>query len=52
MSRHQAAKGIADNMSPALASRISRKPITARMVEEWLDRFGGKHAEPNAARKA
>ena len=52
MSRHQAAKWIADNMSPKLASRISRKPITPRMVEEWLDRFGGKHAEQNAARKA
>jgi hypothetical protein len=52
MSRHQAAKWISDNMSPKLASRISRKPITARMVEEWLDRFGGKHAEQNAARRA
>jgi hypothetical protein len=52
MSRHQAAKWIVDNMSPKLASRISRKPITARTVEEWLDRFGGKSAEPNAARKA
>jgi hypothetical protein len=52
MSRHQAAKWIADNMSPKLASRISRKPITARMVEEWLDRFGGKHADQNAARGA
>jgi hypothetical protein len=52
MSRSQAAKWIADNMSPKLAARISRKPITARMVEEWLDRFGGKHAEEGAGRKA
>jgi hypothetical protein len=52
MSRHQAAKWIADNMSPKLAERISRKPITARMVEEWLDRFGGKYAEQDAGRKA
>jgi hypothetical protein len=52
MSRHEAAKWIADNMSPKLASRISRKPITARMVEEWLDRFGGKHAKQDAGRKS
>jgi hypothetical protein len=39
-------------MSPKLASVISRQPISAGMVEEWLDRFGGKHAEKNAARKA
>ena len=51
MSRPQAAKWIVDNMSPKLASRISRKRITPRMVEEWLDRFGGRHAEQNAARK-
>jgi hypothetical protein len=52
MSRPEAAKWIADNMSPKLASRISRKPITARMVEEWLDRFGGKYSEQDAGRKA
>jgi hypothetical protein len=52
MSRRQAAKWIVDNISPRLASRISRKPITPRMVEEWLDRYGGKHAEQNIARKA
>jgi hypothetical protein len=52
MSRHEAAKWIADNVSPKLAARISRKPITARQVEEWLDRFGGKYAEQDAGRKA
>jgi hypothetical protein len=52
MSRHQAAKWIANNMSPRLAARVSRTPVTARMVEEWLDRFGGKHAEASAARDA
>jgi hypothetical protein len=52
MSRHQAAKWVADNMSPKLATLISRKPVTPRMVEEWFDRYGGKHAEQNSARKA
>jgi hypothetical protein len=52
MGRKEAAKWIADNTSTKLASRISRKPITARVVEEWLDRFGGKHANPDAGRKA
>ena len=42
LSRYQAAKWIADNMSPKLASVISRQPISAGMVEEWLDRFGGQ----------
>ncbi len=42
MSRHQAAAWIAANISSELASRISGKPITARMVEEWLDRYGGR----------
>jgi hypothetical protein len=51
MSRRQAAKWIVDNMAPSLASSISRKAISPRMVEEWLDRYGGKHAEQNAARK-
>jgi hypothetical protein len=51
MTRHEAAKWIATNMSPKLAACISRKPITARMVEEWLDRFGGKHAHQDAGRK-
>jgi len=43
MSRGKAAKWITDNISPALASRIARKPITARSVIEWLDRYGGNH---------
>jgi hypothetical protein len=41
MSREEAAKWIARNTSPLLASRISTKALTARVVEEWLDRFGG-----------
>jgi hypothetical protein len=41
MPRQKAAAWIADNISGKLASRISGKPITARMVEEWLDRYGG-----------
>jgi hypothetical protein len=41
MPRKQAAIWIATHLSPKLGARISRKPITARVVEEWLDRFGG-----------
>jgi hypothetical protein len=52
MTRAQAANWIVQNMSPKLAERISTKRVTPRMVEEWLDRFGGKHGEQNAARKA
>lgn len=52
MTRAQAANWIAQNMSPRLAKRISTKPVTPRMVEEWLDRFGGEYGEPNAARRA
>ena len=52
MSRQEAARWIADNTPPKLAARISRKPITARMVEEWRDRFGGKQGERGPARKA
>jgi len=51
MSREEAARWIADNTPPKLA-RISRKPITARMVEEWRDRYGGKQGERGPARKA
>ena len=52
MTRQEAARWIADNTPPKLAARISRKPITARSVEEWRDRFGGKHAPQDTARKA
>ena len=52
MSRGEAARWIADNTPPKLAARISRKPITARMVKEWRDRFGGKQGEQGPARKA
>ena len=43
LSRHEAAKWIAQNISPALAERISKKPITGRTLEEWRDRYGGDH---------
>jgi len=52
MSREQAANWIVIHVSPALASRISRKPITARMVKEWLDRYGGSSPPENAGGQA
>lgn len=52
MSREQAAHWIARNISPNLVVRISRKPISARSVEEWLDRYGGDFAANNAGRKS
>jgi hypothetical protein len=51
LSRQAAAKWIVQHVSPMLAAQISGKPLTARMVEEWLDRFGGRHAEKNLGRK-
>jgi len=51
MSRKEAAEWVVGYISPALAARISRKPLTARTVEEWLDRFGGDHAEYNLGRE-
>jgi hypothetical protein len=50
--RDAAANLIARNLSPELTARISRKPITARTVEEWADRFGGDYAEENSGRRA
>jgi hypothetical protein len=52
LSREEAAKWIVEHVSPSLVARISRKPLTARAVTEWLDRYGGKFAEPNAGRKS
>jgi hypothetical protein len=52
MSRENAAKWIVRYTSPTLAGRISGKPLTPRMVEEWLDRYGGAFAESNAGRKS
>jgi hypothetical protein len=52
MSREQAAHFIVRNISPNLVARISRKPISARSVEEWLDRYGGDFAANNAGRKS
>ena len=50
MSRPGAAEWIVRHISPRLAARISRKPLTPRMIEEWLDRFGGDYAEHNLGR--
>jgi hypothetical protein len=51
MSRQEAAEWIVGNVSPTLAARISRKPLTARVVQEWLNRFGGKLGEKGVSRK-
>ena len=51
MTRQEAAEWVVRHMSPTLAARISRKPLTPRMVEEWLDRFGGEFAEYNLGRE-
>ena len=42
-SRRQAARWVAANISPELASRISEKKVTTSLVEEWLARYGGEH---------
>jgi hypothetical protein len=52
LSRKEAAKWIADNISPKLARRISSRPISGRTVEEWLDRYGGKHPPDDPGGKA
>jgi hypothetical protein len=52
MSRERAAKWVVRHVSPTLAAQISRKPLTPRVVEEWLDRYGGDFAETNAGRKS
>ena len=52
MSRQEAAEWIVRNVSPKLATRISSKPLTARMVEEWLDRFGGTFGEEGIGRES
>jgi hypothetical protein len=51
MSREEAAIWIVRNISPLLASRISTKVLSPRVVEEWLDRYGGDHAEHNVGRE-
>jgi hypothetical protein len=52
MDRKSAAAWVARNISHTLAARISGKPITARMVEEWLERHGGNFAEEGPGRQA
>jgi hypothetical protein len=51
MSRVEAARWIVRHISPDFASRISRKPLTPRMVTEWLDRYGGKFPEDDRVAK-
>jgi hypothetical protein len=50
MTRQEAAEWIARNVSRELALRISSKPITPRIVEEWRDRYGGAFGEKGIAR--
>jgi|GEM_PF-5694343 hypothetical protein len=52
MSRENAAKWIIKNISPTLATRISGKPLTPRMIEEWLDRYGGAFPGNNPGGKS
>jgi hypothetical protein len=51
MSRKEAAEFLARNVAPRLAAQLSRKPLTARMIVEWLDRYGGKSGEEGVGRK-
>jgi hypothetical protein len=51
MSRKEAAEFLARNVAPRLAGQLSRKPLTARMIVEWLDRYGGKSGEEGVGRK-
>lgn len=51
MSRKEASKFLARNIAPRLASQLSRKPITASMIDEWRHRYGGKFAEAGVGRK-
>ena len=51
MSRKEASKFLAGNIVPRLAAQLSRKPLKARTVEEWLDRYGGKSGEKGVGRK-
>ena len=51
MSREEAAKFVARNITARLAIQLSQKPLKPRTVEEWLDRYGGKSAEKSAGRR-
>jgi hypothetical protein len=50
MSRQQAAQWVARHVSPEMGQKISNKPVTARMIEEWRDKYGGAHGENGIAR--
>jgi hypothetical protein len=52
MSRDRAAAWIVKHISPKLAVQLSGRPLTARMVTEWLDRYGGNFAEADAGRRS
>ena len=49
MSRKGAAKFLARNVAPRLAAQLSRKPLTARKIVEWLDRYGASSARRELA---
>ena len=51
MSRKEASKFLARNIAPRLAAQLSRKPVTANMIDEWRHRYGGKFAEGGVGRK-
>jgi hypothetical protein len=50
MSRQEAAQWVARHVSPEMARKISNKPLTARMIEEWRDKYGGAHGENGITR--
>jgi hypothetical protein len=50
MSRQEASKFLARNIAPRLASQLSRKPVTARMVDNWRHKYGGKFADDGVGR--
>jgi hypothetical protein len=51
MSRMEASKFLARNIAPRLAAQLSRKPVTARMIDDWRHKYGGKFAEDGVGRK-
>jgi len=52
LGREGAAKWVLKNISTDLCGRLSIKPITARTLIEWLDRYGGKSGGLGPGRSA
>ena len=50
-SRMEAAAWVVKHTSRDLIDRLSRKPVTPRVVIEWLDRFGGQCGTPGFGRE-